>query len=75
MDVEDQVISIFAGTRGFLDDLPVEQVLPFEEGLLKFIKSNKPEIRQELSDKKEISKELEEKLRAAIKEFKDTFVK
>jgi F-type H+-transporting ATPase subunit alpha len=75
MDVEDQVISIFAGTRGFLDDLPVEQVLPFEEGLLKFIKSNKPEIRQELSDKQEISKELEEKLKAAIKEFKDTFVK
>ncbi|MBF7081550.1 F0F1 ATP synthase subunit alpha [Desulfallas sp. Bu1-1] len=75
MDVEDQVISIFAGTRGFLDDLPVEQVLPFEEGLLKFIKSNKPEIRQELSDKQEISKDLEEKLKAAIKEFKDTFVK
>ncbi len=74
MDVEDQVISIFAGVNGFLDDLPVEKVLPFEEGLLKFIKTNKPELRQELSEKKEISDELREKLKAAIKEFKETFV-
>lgn len=74
MDVEDQVISIFAGANGFLDSLPVEQVLPFEAGLLKFIKSNKPELRQEISDKKELSEELKEKLKAAIKEFKDSFV-
>lgn len=75
MDVEDQVISIFAGTRGYLDDLPVEQVLPFEEGLLKYIKSNKADVRQELAAKGEITKDLEEKLKAAIQEFKNTFVK
>ncbi|SFH06340.1 ATP synthase F1 subcomplex alpha subunit [Desulfotomaculum arcticum] len=75
MDVEDQVISLFAGTRGFLDDLPVDQVLPFEDGLLKFIKNNKADVRQELSEKKEITKDLEEKLRAAIKEYKESFVK
>lgn len=75
MDVEDQVISIFAGAKGFLDDLPVEQVLPFEAGLLKFIKSNKADVRQELSEKKEITKDIEQKLMAAIKEFKDSFVK
>ncbi|TYO96564.1 F0F1 ATP synthase subunit alpha [Desulfallas thermosapovorans] len=75
MDVEDQVISIFAGAKGFLDDLPVEKVLPFEAGLLKFIKSNKADVRQELSEKKEITKDIEQKLMAAIKEFKDSFVK
>ncbi|WP_027364369.1 F0F1 ATP synthase subunit alpha [Desulfotruncus alcoholivorax] len=75
MDVEDQVISIFAGTRGFLDDLPVEQVLPFEDGLIKFIKNNKADVRKELSEKQEITKDLEEKLRAAIKEYKESFVK
>lgn len=75
MDVEDQVISIFAGANGFYDDLPVEQVLPFEAGLLKFIKGNKADIRKELSAKQEITKDLEEKLKAAIKEFKDNFVK
>ncbi len=74
MDVEDQVIAIFAGANGFLDSLPVEQVLPFEAGLLKFIKTSKPEVRQELSDKQEIDEGLKEKLKAAIKEFKDSFV-
>jgi len=75
MEVEDQVISIFAGTRGFLDDITVEQVLPFEDGLIKFIKNSKADVRKELSEKKEITKELDEKLRAAIKEFKESFVK
>ncbi|SFQ97947.1 F0F1 ATP synthase subunit alpha [Desulfoscipio geothermicus] len=75
MDVEDQVISIFSATAGFLDDLPVEKVLPFEEGLLKFIKSNKPELRKELSEKKELTDDLKDKFKAAIKEFKDSFVK
>lgn len=75
MDVEDQVISIFSAVAGFLDDLPVEKVLPFEEGLLKFIKSNKAELRKELSEKKELTDDLKEKLKAAYKEFKDSFVK
>ncbi|AGL03816.1 F0F1 ATP synthase subunit alpha [Desulfoscipio gibsoniae] len=74
MDVEDQVISIFAAARGFLDDLPVEKVLPFEAGLIKFVKANKADVRKELSEKKEITKDLEEKLKAAIKEFKGSFI-
>ncbi len=74
MDIEDQVISIFAGANGFLDSLPVDQVLPFEAGLLKFIKASKPEVRQELTDKQELDESLKEKLKAAIKEFKDSFV-
>ncbi|MCG8400950.1 MAG: F0F1 ATP synthase subunit alpha [Firmicutes bacterium] len=74
MDVEDQVISLFAGANGFLDSLEVEQVQPFEAGLLKFIKSEKAELRQELSDKKEITEDLKAKLKEAIKAFKDDFV-
>lgn len=75
MEVEDQVISIFAGANGFLDDLPVEQVLPFEAGLLKFMKSDKAEVRNELGEKLKITDDLKEKLKAAILEFKDSFVK
>jgi len=75
MDVEDQVISIFAGANGYYDDMPVERVLPFEAGLLKFIKTSKADIRNGLTEKKEITKDLEEKLRAAIKEFKEGFIK
>jgi len=74
MDVEDQVISIFAGANGFLDSLEVEQVLPFEAGLLKFIKANKADVRRELTEKQEIDEGLRNKLTAAIKEFKDSFV-
>jgi len=75
MDVEDQVISIFAGANGYYDDMPVDQVLPFEAGLLKFIKTSKADIRKGLTEKQEITKELEDKLNAAIKEFKENFIK
>ncbi len=75
MDVEDQVIAIFAGANGYYDDLPVDQVLPFEAGLLKFIKTSKADIRKGLTEKQEITKDLEEKLNAAIKEFKESFIK
>ncbi len=75
MDVEDQVISIFAGANGYYDDMPVDQVLPFEAGLLKFIKTSKADIRKGLTEKQEITKDLEDKLNAAIKEFKENFIK
>ncbi|KAF1086024.1 ATP synthase subunit alpha [Sporotomaculum syntrophicum] len=75
MDVEDQVIAIFAGANGFYDDMPLDQVLPFEAGLLKFIKTSKADIRKGLTEKQEITKDLEEKLKAAIKEFKESFIK
>lgn len=73
MAVEDQVASIFAGVNGFLDDLPVEKVAAFEEGWLKFLHSQKPELINEIKEKKEISEELSQKLKAACKEFKETF--
>ena len=37
-------MSIFAGTNGYLDDLPVEKVLPFDAEFLKYMKANKPHI-------------------------------
>jgi len=48
MKVEDQVVSIFAGTRGHLDNVPVEDVKRFEEGLLKYVKSRHPNIQQDV---------------------------
>lgn len=75
MAVEDQVASIFAGVNGFLDDIPVEKVAAFEEGWLKFLHTQKPELINELAEKKEISEELSKKLKEACKEFKQTFDK
>ncbi|MBO8138131.1 MAG: F0F1 ATP synthase subunit alpha [Desulfotomaculum sp.] len=74
MPVEEQVIAIFTAVRGYLDDLPVEKVRPFEKGFLKFIKSEHPEIPKAIREDKELKPETEEKLKAAVEEFKKTFV-
>ena len=74
MHVEHQVVAIFSGARGFLDDLPVDMVQPFASGLIEFIESNYQQITVNLKMKKEISKEDEELLRRAIDEYKERFV-
>jgi len=71
--VIDQVISIFAGTRGFLDDLPISRVADFEEKLLKHIRDEHPEVWKELDDKKELSDALDAKLKDLIGKFKTRY--
>ena len=73
LNVVDQVLVIFAGTRGFLDKLPVERVQQWEQEFLKFMTDQKPEIRQELGEKKDLDDELTAKIRAAIEEFSTQF--
>jgi F-type H+-transporting ATPase subunit alpha len=73
LNVVDQVLVIFAGTRGFLDKVPVERVQQWEEEFLKFMTDQKPEIRQELGEKKDLDDDLTAKVRAAIEEFGTQF--
>ncbi len=73
MPFEDQVMLIFAGTQGFLDDLPVESIRAFEDGFIKFIRTKKQDVRKELADKKVLDDDLRAKITAAIQEFKKTF--
>jgi F-type H+-transporting ATPase subunit alpha len=68
--VNEQVISIFAGANGFLDDLPVGEVLKFETALLQHIGNEHPEIYEELDRTRDLSKELAEKIRVVIRDFK-----
>ncbi len=75
MEVEEQVVALFAGVNGYLDDLPLESVGSFETNLLKFVKERYRDILESIKEKKEISKEVEEKLHGVIKEFKQEFVK
>src|SRR6202795_4236344 len=75
MDVELQVASIFAGTKGYLDSLRVEAVLPFEAGLHQFLKSEHGDILSAIVSTGKLEKASEEALAAAIKTFKDRFVK
>jgi F-type H+-transporting ATPase subunit alpha len=68
--VNEQVISIFAGANGFLDDLPVSDVLKFEAALLDHVRNEHPEIYEELDRTRDLSKELMEKIRGVIRDFK-----
>ncbi|HLK48855.1 MAG TPA: F0F1 ATP synthase subunit alpha [Bryobacteraceae bacterium] len=72
--LERQVIIIFAGTQGFLDDLPVEQCRKFEEELYRFMDNAHREIRDEIRDKKTLDDNLRARLKDAIAEFKTRFV-
>jgi F-type H+-transporting ATPase subunit alpha len=75
MDVELQIASIFAGTKGYLDSLRVEAVLPFEAGLHQFLKSEHADVLSAIVSTGKLEKASEEALAAAIQAFKDRFVK
>jgi F-type H+/Na+-transporting ATPase subunit alpha len=72
--VTDQILSIFAGSKGYLDDVPVPQVRAFETGLLEYFKTVAKPVRDELDLKKALDAELEKKIEAGIKEFKAGFM-
>jgi F-type H+-transporting ATPase subunit alpha len=73
MPIDDQIVVIFAGTQGFLDDLPVEAVKSFEEGLLRYVRTEKQDIKKEIMEKKTIDDSIKAKLTEAITNFKKTF--
>jgi F-type H+-transporting ATPase subunit alpha len=70
MDVVDQVLSIYAGTRGHLDTVKREEVAEWEKGFLTFIRDQIPELRAKIEQSKEFDAESERQLEAAIAEFK-----
>jgi F-type H+-transporting ATPase subunit alpha len=70
--LEHQVVAIFAGIQGYLDDIPAAQVPRFQDELREFL-SAEGSIYQELQETKELSDELEERLHEQLKKFKDTF--
>jgi F-type H+-transporting ATPase subunit alpha len=73
LPLEKQVLIIYAGTKGYLDDIPVEQCRKFEEELYRFVDNSHRGIAEEIRTKKALDKELEPKVAAVIKEFKERF--
>jgi F-type H+-transporting ATPase subunit alpha len=73
MPVEEQVMAIFAGNEGFLDDLPVVSVTRFREELLRFLRSTRPELGESIRTEAKLTDETAEKLREAIEVFKGQF--
>jgi F-type H+-transporting ATPase subunit alpha len=72
--VEDQIISIWAASNGFLDDLPVEKVQDFEVKLLDFMRSRYGGIGEGIKDTGKLEDDTAEKLRSAIDEFKQSYL-
>ncbi|OEW86261.1 F0F1 ATP synthase subunit alpha [Campylobacter jejuni] len=70
LSVEKQVVLIFAGTKGFLDDIAVSRIKEFEDGIYPFIEAKHPDIFEQIRSKKALDSDLEEKLTKAINEFK-----
>jgi F-type H+-transporting ATPase subunit alpha len=75
LPVEKQVLIIYAGSIGMLDDLPVEQCRPFEQELYKFLDNAHPGVLAAIRDKKNLDDELKKQLNSVLKEFKDRFVR
>jgi len=73
MPVEDQVLLIFAGTNGFLDDIPVQSIRKFERDFLKYLRDKREDLRKELREKKVIDDDLRARIVTAIEEFKKGF--
>ena len=73
MAAEKEVMILFAGTFGYLDEWPVEAVSEYEKQMIEFMSSKHSDLLSEVKDKKEISDELEEKIKTALDEFKGIF--
>ncbi|EAK0446151.1 F0F1 ATP synthase subunit alpha [Campylobacter lari] len=70
LSAENQVVMIYAGTKGYLDDIAVSKIGEFEAALYPFIEAKYPEIFEQIRTKKALDKDLEEKLAKALSEFK-----
>jgi len=73
LSVEDQVISVFAGTRGYLDNIAIEKIGAFEAQLLSEIKAREPGIIEAIARDQQIKPETEKALIAFIENFSRTF--
>ncbi len=73
MPIEQQVVSIFAGVNGYLDDLPVEAVRRFENGLLEFVAREFPEIPHDIRTSRDLPDAAQQRLHEAVKKFKASF--
>ncbi len=73
LKVEEQVVSIFAGTKGYLDTIEVSDVGRFEDGLLRYMRDEHQDVLDTIREEQKISPETEEKIKAALDSFAKSF--
>jgi F-type H+-transporting ATPase subunit alpha len=67
-----EVSILYAGVNGHLDDVELAKVRPFEEAFHNYMQGNHPEVLKQIDEAKELAPELEEKLKAAVQQFKES---
>jgi len=73
LSIENQIVVIFAGAKGFLDDIPASEVTRFEAELNPFVEAKYPEVFEKIRANKKIDKEIEDLLNKVLDEFKTVF--
>ena len=74
LTVEQQIMIIYAGVHGFLDEYPAHVLQRYEQELYAFIRDKYPEVLTEIAKKKELDEALDEKIQKILQEFKEVFV-
>ncbi|MBF0472579.1 MAG: F0F1 ATP synthase subunit alpha [Nitrospirae bacterium] len=73
LPLDEQIIILYSGAMGFVDDIAVERLAEFESKLLSFVRANKADLKKSIMDKKVVDEDIKKVLEATIKEFKSTF--
>ena len=71
--VEEQVVSIFTGVKGYLDDIEIQQISEFQDLFIKTLRDGHSDLLAEIRSKKELSEDIEKKLSDILDEFKKNF--
>ena len=71
MPFEQQVMVIYAGTQGYMDDVPLNRIAAFQKQFLDYVDSSHTDLRSNLRDQKQLTDDMESKLKDALKEFKE----
>ena len=71
--LEDQIVTIFAGGKGYLDDIAVSEIARFETEFKAYLAKDYPDIQHQIAESKDLSDAVQEKLHSALKSFKEQF--
>lgn len=73
MLVQEQVLVLFAGTHGYVDDIAVKSVLVYQEKMLTYVRAKYPQLLERIAKEGIISEELEKEIKAVLDEYKPIF--
>lgn len=74
MPVENQVVILYAATKGYLDDIEIKRVKEFENEFHKYLRASRKDVLEGILKGKELTEDIEAKIKSAIEEFKKLFL-